>query len=407
AADWRCAAVSELREGRPEAFRGFADQPAFAEAAGNIFAGVDANRARFETAGWTRYDGSLRDATLRERLHRRFPDDYQFSATQLERYAGCRFRFFLSDVLKIEPLEPPTVATDYRSRGILFHDVLADVHRQLADDDTGGGIDPDVLVRRFQEQVDRQLDRRVAATELAAALTEVERLLFADWSEAYAEQWADYDRAIGEVWRDPPQPAHLELPFGDVPGEDSDRDDLNFGSLDFGGDQKRTRVRGRIDRVDVGVIEGRTVYTVVDYKTGRPPRFAEEDVRSGKAIQLVLYTLAVKRLSIVAENAEPFQFGYWNIRETGFVPGLKGRIKPNAPLDAAVLQSLEELLEELIPWLADGIRRGDFPVDSDDDHCGTYCPYPTVCRITQIRPLRDALQKTRDPGPSADLSVDG
>ena len=33
------------------------------------------------------------------------------------------------------------------------------------------------------------------------------------------------------------------------------------------------------------------------------------------------------------------------------------------------------------------MRRGEFPVWSDDENCTGRCPYSTVCRINQIRSL--------------------
>jgi hypothetical protein len=74
---------------------------------------------------------------------------------------------------------------------------------------------------------------------------------------------------------------------------------------------------------------------------------------------------------------------------------MKAGRKGVAALDDAVLAELESTLDELIPRLAAGIRSGHFPVDSDDPHCTDRCPYRTVCRITQLRPIRDRLQKTR------------
>ena len=58
------------------------------------------------------------------------------------------------------------------------------------------------------------------------------------------------------------------------------------------------------------------------------------------------------------------------------------------PLDAAVLQSLEAMLEEVIPKLAAGIRSGMFPVNNEDPDCTTFCAYNTVCRVNQIRALQ-------------------
>jgi ATP-dependent helicase/DNAse subunit B len=382
-ADWRAVAVDELQSGRPALFRAFAE--ANSPTAGGILSGVDANAARFATVGWTAYDGELRRAAIRKNLGTHYSDDYQFSASQLESYASCRFRFFLESVLHVEPLESPAVATDHMERGNLVHGALADLYRELHDDAD--------LAAGFRLRIEERFKGRVSNTELAAALTEIERRLVSDWGDAYAAQAAAYQNEIGDGWEQPPQPVHLELPFGNPPG--TDETDAEHGYATFGAQTSATRIRGRIDRIDVGVADGRTVFNIIDYKTGKPPRFSLDDVKSGTALQLALYTLAVVRLGVVAADARPFQMGYWCLRETGFTPGMKAGRKGVAALDDAVLAELESTLDELIPRLAAGIRSGHFPVDSDDPHCTDRCPYRTVCRITQLRPIRERLQKTR------------
>ncbi len=109
---------------------------------------------------------------------------------------------------------------------------------------------------------------------------------------------------------------------------------------------------------------------------------------------MALYTLAVTRLELAGSGAAPFQMGYWAVRETGFVAGLKGkRAATLQPLDEAVLSSLAALLEETVPRLAKQIRSGNFPVYSQDADCTGYCPYHTVCRVNQVRPLEEKLDK--------------
>ena len=90
--------------------------------------------------------------------------------------------------------------------------------------------------------------------------------------------------------------------------------------------------------------------------------------------------------------------GFWSVRDKGFVSGFKGRggDKLN-PLEDAVLESLETILEETIPRLAKGIRTGAFPVYSLDEKCTGYCPYHTVCRVNQVRPLEERLAKRPTP----------
>lgn len=189
-----------------------------------------------------------------------------------------------------------------------------------------------------------------------------------------------------------------EVPFGDVPRRPSEKNLEIAPALAFSDGTEMVFVRGRIDRVDVAMIQGRTVYNVIDYKTGRPPRISVEDVRSGRAVQLVLYAFAVKQLGLVAEDALPFQLGYWAVRETGFKAGLSQRgPKGFTRLDAAVWESLEKLLTTILPRLAAGIRAGEFVVDNPDPDCTGRCPYRTVCRVNQIRPVVETLHKNRSP----------
>jgi RecB family exonuclease len=165
----------------------------------------------------------------------------------------------------------------------------------------------------------------------------------------------------------------------------------------FGDGADAVRVGGRIDRVDVGRIGDRTVYAVIDYKTGRRGKTKHDTLASGRTLQLALYTLAVSRLEIVGRDALPWQMGYWHLRETGFASDARqSRQKegsPLSPLDEAVWESLVRTLEEVIPRLAIGIRSGRFVVHNDDPDCTAGCPYNTVCRVAQIRALPPDMGK--------------
>ncbi|MCH7989184.1 MAG: exodeoxyribonuclease V subunit gamma [Planctomycetes bacterium] len=389
-ADLRLLAVTEARNKRPGLFRTLFEWPRTSGTALNVLAAIDMAAARFQTRDLTAFDGLVQHSRHVEQLKKRFPADYQFSATNLESYAVCAFRFFASKILHVEPLESPETSTDYLSRGSLVHDVLATVHRELAEGkETTLGIATGEIVTRFRESVDERLNRRIDDSDLQKALTHIEQQLLHEWAEAYGLQYEDYFQAFEKTWDVHPSPHSLETPFGDVPEYGNDPDEQSHQSLTFGSGEKQTFVQGRIDRIDIGQVNNQPVFNVIDYKSGKPPRFSLDDVSTGRAIQLVLYTLAVQRLDLAGPDAKPFLMGYWSIRETGFVGGMKGSRKTKLePLDEAVLQSLEAMLEEVIPKLAAGIRSGMFPVNNEDPDCTTFCAYNTVCRVNQIRALQ-------------------
>src|SRR5262249_38262343 len=129
AADVRVRGMSECLAGRPALFSAVCRARELAFAATNSLAAADMNVRRFHTSGFTNFEGLLENPGNLEVLRERFSGEHEFSATQLEGYAQCPFRFLLKNVLKIEPLDSPEIETDFGRRGTLVHDVLAELHR--------------------------------------------------------------------------------------------------------------------------------------------------------------------------------------------------------------------------------------------------------------------------------------
>jgi ATP-dependent helicase/DNAse subunit B len=394
AADLRLVATHDVRGDRPGLFRGMLESPNMSPAAANILASVVAAVHRFGTQGLTSYEGMLSIARHKRELRKMFPDDHEYSATKLEKYAECPFRFFVSEILKVEPLESPDAQTDYRARGTLVHNVLCALHRQATEiQSESAQLTSAEISARFRELTAEQLGRRVDETELEKAFTRVEELLLEEWASAYAGQHEEYVTRFGKQWDAPPVATHFEVPFGQPPEQAGDADQPRLDALTVGSPDRQIQIGGRIDRIDVGTTAGQKVFNIIDYKTGSPPRFTLDDVASGRSVQLALYLLAVGRLRIVEDDAAPYQMGFWSLKETGFVAGLKGRQKPEQ-IDQAILESLEKLLDEMIPKLTDAISNGQFPVYNADENCTGRCSYRTVCRVNQVRALEARLGKT-------------
>ena len=123
-----------------------------------------------------------------------------------------------------------------------------------------------------------------------------------------------------------------------------------------------------------------------------------DHLQSGKSLQLVLYALATQRLNLVGDNSIPLQAGYWCLKETGWIPISKApKSGPNGLEQHADWLALVDVLDDLVPRLAAGIRSGQFPVYNTDTGCMSYCPFRTTCRVSQIRPLEESLAKQWDP----------
>jgi ATP-dependent helicase/DNAse subunit B len=357
------------------------------------------NVRRFHTPGFTNFEGRLENPHNIELVGQLFSHEHEFSATQLEAYARCPFRFLLSQVMRIEPPATPGVETDFGRRGTLVHEVLAELHRALFEAREAAQERPGVprgenVAVMFQKLLDEKLQNQASVSQVHDALRRIEQRLLVEWGTAYGRQWDEY---VAGLPRDDsaPIPARFETAFGSP--ADSDSSAKKTDPLVFGDGPHAVRVGGRIDRIDVGRIGERTVFAVIDYKTGRRAKTKYDTLGSGRTLQLALYTLAVSRLEIVGREALPWQMGYWHIRETGFASDARQpRQKegsPLAPLDAAVWKSLVETLENVIPRLAAGIRSGRFQVHNEDPDCTAGCPYNTVCRVAQIRALPPDMGK--------------
>jgi ATP-dependent helicase/DNAse subunit B len=405
-ADVRVRGMSEALAGRPGLFRAICEDPWLDAAAGNCLAAVEMNVCRFHTAGFTRYEGLLENPQNIEQLRQRFSAEHEFSATQLEDYARCPFRFLLSRVLAVEPPASPDIETDFGRRGTLVHDVLADLHRLLFEKRPAAGGERELdrgddVALLFQKLLEERLEQRAPASKVHEALRRIESRLVAEWGTAYGRQWNDYTAGLPPDAEIPPRPARFEVAFGST-GQQAAQASGESKPLVIGSGADAVRVGGRIDRIDVGRVAGSAVFAVVDYKTGRMRRSPKLDtLESGRWLQVSLYTLAVVRLELAGADARPWQMGYWHIRQTGFAPDVKqGRARAGEalqPLDQAVWDSLVETLEHIIPRLAAGIRAGRFPVFNADPDCTAGCPYNTVCRVGQIRALPEEMGKRWDP----------
>ena len=387
--DLRLLAISESRAGNPGLFARLCDRTGWLQTGRNVLAAIDVNIQRFHERGFTCYEGRLSSEPNLAALQQRFGARHQFSATELEAYATCPYQFWVEKVLNVDDLVTPEEGTDYAARGSLVHDVLAQLLLEGLDQPA------EQLAARFYLLIEQHLAKRFHETELQRALTRIELRLLKEWGNAFGRQQVEYAGQLKEAWGGGVSSLAPEIPFGSLPGAAA-TGDLMAAPLAFGSGDGAVQVRGRIDRVDTGFNAGRRVFNVIDYKTGSPPRAKQPDLETGRSIQLALYALAVRRLELAGLEADPYQMGYWSLKATGFKKGYQRDSKKLEPMDTGLVDSLEQVLDDVIPQLAQGIRDGKFLVENSDEKCTGYCAYHTTCRVNQIRPLAQKLNKVGD-----------
>ncbi len=217
---------------------------------------------------------ALHDERLLEQLR-----EHVWSPSSLERWIGCPVSWFVDRMLRPGAFDPDP---EPLARGGLAHAALKDTLEGLAQE-TGTARVTRASLARARELLARALAEHEDDHPLSVAperAVPVRRRLRADL-ERYLEHAS---RAPSEL-----EPSALELAFGfggHVDAADGEAGELPALELEGG-----VRVRGRIDRVDVGARGEAVVY---DYKGGRAPPGGRW-IRDG-TIQMALYMRAVEDL---------------------------------------------------------------------------------------------------------------
>lgn len=394
-ADLRLVATEQVRAQKPALFRVLAERAESAAAARGVLAACDMAAARFEQTGFSGYEGLLQREKNLRRIGDLFHREFQFSATQLQTYAVCPFRFLLTHVLRIE--QQPSVETeiDPRGRGLAFHRILKQLHAPQPERGPGSELPNGTQIGQLLRDLAAEnfLPPDECSPFERAVLTVERRFaeLFAQW---YAVQWDAYREALGDGWDVSPSPRFVELPFGDVPLRDDKPHPHAQPYATFGKGPDQVRVQGQIDRIDAGRRGQTTAFAVIDYKIRSGERFDLKDVRAGLALQLAIYVAAIRQSKLLGPDPGVFQMLYWNLTRNGCVSALKGTNgKRWEPVDAALVMDIEQSLHELLPRMAARIRAGEFPVRNADEKCTGYCSYSTVCRVSQVRAIAQERQK--------------
>ena len=340
-----------------------------------------AEQTQWGTELLTAYDGLLSTPEHRAALARLFPEDRVYSATALERYASCPYRFFLQDVLRLQELDDPASA-DFipaRDKGVLMHDILKDFYGRLK---TAGELPlsaanfpayrvllANVCQEYFQRAEDDGLTGLAATWELdrQSILSDLERHLRAEIEDGGGWIPEAFERSFGRPGGDPPV---------DVP---------------IGGDG-RIRLNGQIDRIDRDAT-GKAV-RIIDYKSGKRKNKLKVDLHGGQALQLPVYLLAAAHLypgidlrQSSAQYCHITRAGDWSRCE----------------FQGASLLNGQRDLQEIFATILNGCRNGIFPRCPEGN--ANACVYCAFRRVGD--PRRDILwqRKRSDPRLEAFLQM--
>ncbi|WP_420447718.1 PD-(D/E)XK nuclease family protein [Candidatus Palauibacter sp.] len=338
---------------------------------------------RWEVPRWTWADGLVQlSERATEALAEQSPGVRPYSATALQHFAACPYRFYLQAIQGLRPREAPVAieALDPLQRGSLVHQVQFELLTRLQAESTRErpllpvGPENDARVSELLEEV----LEKVAGDFRDRLVPTIDRV-WDDGIEAIRQDLREWLQRESDS-RSPFEPWRFELSFG-LP-QDPNRDVHSVAEpvdLDIG-----LKLRGAIDLIER---TPRGVLRVTDHKTGRNRAKAGATIQGGELLQPVLYALAAQSL-FPEQRVESGRLYYCTA---------DGEFRDHVvPLDDRALEAAG-VLSEIV---SGAFEAGSFPALPREDAC-RWCDYRQVCgpdeeRRTRRKPPPVELRRLRE-----------
>ncbi|GAB4209924.1 MAG: hypothetical protein OHK0013_29900 [Sandaracinaceae bacterium] len=251
-------------------------------------------RARAHLEKWNVADGLVTDeAAVLALLARERPSARVFSATALESFAACPYRFYLRAIVRLRARETVEAieVLDPMTRGSVMHAIQFHVVQALREE----GLD----VRRDAESLRARLDAVIdqVAVETEDRLAPAIPVVFRREIESIRHDLRGWLRGLAEA--EPWEPALAELGFGEPGGAEHDpasvREPVAITVPAHEGSTAHTlRLRGSIDLVE----RAPGALRATDHKTGKPKVSQGAVIGRGESLQPLLYALVLESLLV-------------------------------------------------------------------------------------------------------------
>lgn len=312
----------------------------------NLINGLHAEQMR-DSEQFTAYDGKVAmnqsDSLYKEQT---------FSASKLEMLAACPYSYFLSEVLKLKPIETVEFDAnkwlDAKTRGSLLHKIF------------------ELFLKKLKENREKPiyLKHQKLLLKIAQSAIDEERQRTAPPNErVYQNEVSDILHCCDiflkeeEVFYAKHEPVAFEYTFG-MKGEKPAVLTLTNGDTAL--------VSGKIDRIDLNQAGNKHI---IDYKTGSTYGYKERNAfNGGRQLQHVIYALAIE---------QHLQLEAGTVTESSYYfPSAKGNgerimFKQTSDLREDGIDILTKLIEIM--------KQGDFTMTDDIEDC-RYCSFKTVCK---------------------------
>jgi CRISPR/Cas system-associated exonuclease Cas4 (RecB family) len=339
-----------------------------------LYASLRTRYQRWERK-WSSADGVVNgDSAVRQILSNKGLNLSIYSASTLQHFAACPYRFYLYGIYGLRTREnvAPLEQLDPLTRGALFHAAQFKFFQEWRKRPAGSleelldSLDDvlDDLAKKYEEDLAPAIPRvwRAEIEELRTDLRGWLRLWYATLSE----------------W----EPLHFELGFGLVLTDDQQHDSAS--TPDPLVLLNSARLRGSIDLVEQH--RSRVILRVVDHKTGKRPQRQPVSVGGGTTLQPALYALAAEKL--LGKVVETGRLDYCTQRG--------GYTASQITIDAVTRQRVNRALV----IIQNSIESGFLPAAPQEGACDL-CDYRLVCgpneeiRVKKWKPEIEPLRELR------------
>ena len=312
----------------------------------------------------------------------------EFSATQLENYAKCPYKYFVENILKLETVAEPVEELEAFEYGSLIHSILFEFYTQMKEK---GVVLFNCSNKDFKTAEDilfkiakKKFDELNLNPELS--FYEREKLIGINGrrTQSLLYKFLEDERKNDGGY----VPSFFEMSFGKVRNEGKTskkfRESVNAGKI---------KLRGKIDRIDIN--EEEKTLKVIDYKLGgKKP--TSEDLLSGISLQLPLYLFAAKELisKELGKEYNPAGAQIFSLKFNEEDFGKKDiRLKPKGRKEENTeekTESAEEMIKvclETVNKFTEEIAKGSFHLSTLKDRetkvC-RFCDFKRICRIQEV-----------------------
>jgi ATP-dependent helicase/nuclease subunit B len=312
---------------------------------------------------YDRYSGRLTHPAMIGRIAEMLHPGKVWSASQLNDYGMCAFRYYAGRLLKLETMEEPEDGMNVLQAGTINHNILERTYKTIGE--AGIPIAPDyvehavTILHEAAREEFRDAPRRLGFQ--ASALWEQEKEVILRRLEALVRHDFSVDSKLGKFGDGHRVPYRLEAQFGAS----------GIFTLDVGDGIGTLRIGGKIDRIDR--IGDHAV--VVDYKTGST-KIGKEELARGRNFQMMLYLLAAREMIKTDPDGPTDVAGgiFWHIGSREVIGDL--RFEDDA-------EAIDDGLRHLGRYVERG-RGGDFAAQAnkmEDGKCARYCEFHVLCRV--------------------------